>query len=502
MIANSDAAQAGRYLGKTGIQAGLQCPRHLHQLVHNPTRAKREETLAMRTGTRVGEQARKAFAGGVCVARDGGADAALAQTQRLLDDPGVDAIFEAAFAADGIIVYVDVLRRAARGWELIEVKASTGVKDTHIDDVAIQLSVAGRAGLNVERAYLMHINGGYIHEGDGEYPGLFVLEEITAKARAHVAFIDTQIAALQEILAGAEPEVHPGPQCKQPYPCEFRDWCDAQDGGYPVALLPNAAAVVGALLQQGLYDLREVPAELLESDRHLWVRNVTVTGRAELRPGAAHTLEMLAYPRYYLDFECIQFAIPAWRGTSPYQQLPFQWSCHIEREGQALEHHEFLDTCGQDPRREFAERLLAACGERGPIVVYNQSFEKRIIRELADSFADLRVPLLALPERVFDLLPVVRAHYYHPHMKGSWSIKNVLECLVPELSYRHLAGVRDGTQAQAAYLDIVFGDLSVHERQTLTENLRRYCKRDTFAMYAIVERLQTLEHATVPEGTP
>lgn len=498
-MADPDAAPSVRYLSKSRILAGLQCTRHLHQMVHHPARAQPGESLAMRTGTQVGEAARRQFAGGVYVTREDGADAALEQTRQLLVDPAVDVIFEAAFSAGGVLVYVDVLRRGAHGWDLIEVKASTGVKEAHIDDVAIQLSVAARAVLQVGYVYLMHIDKAYVHQGDDSYPGLFVLEDITDRTRAHLAFMDTQTLALQEMLEGPEPDIHPGPWCKRPWACEFRGWCDAQDGGYPVALLPNAAAVVRTLSAQGYHDLREVPAGLLQSERHVWIRNVTVAGRPDLRPGAAHTLEALAYPRYYLDFECIQFAMPRWRGTSPFQQLPFQWSCHIEHEGQAPEHCEFLDTSGEDPRRAFAESLLAACGKSGPIVVYNQSFEKRIIRELAGEFSDLRAPLLALLERVFDLLPVVRAHYYHPQMKGSWSIKHVLECLAPELGYRHLGEVRDGTQAQAAYLDIVGGELNEHACRELQHDLRRYCERDTWAMYAICERLRALEHASVTE---
>ena len=174
---------------------------------------------------------------------------------------------------------------------------------------------------------------------------------------------------------------------------------------------------------------------------------------------AGHILNDLEYPRYFLDFECIQFAIPVWVGTRPYQQIPFQFSCHIERVQHKTEHEEFLDVTGLDPRRQFAETLLTTCGDRGPVIVYNQSFEKRIIKELAEQFDDLAEALLSINARIFDLLPIVKNHYYHPDMKGSWSIKKVLPCLVPELSYEALGKVQDGTQAQQAYLQIYEGRL-------------------------------------------
>jgi hypothetical protein len=243
------------------------------------------------------------------------------------------------------------------------------------------------------------------------------------------------------------------------------------------------------MMAQGIYDIRDIPIDELSSEIHRWIWHVTIQGKPELRQGAAEILSALDYPRYYLDFECIQFAIPIWENTQPYMQLPFQWSCHIQLNANTLLHKEFLDISGTDPRRCFAEALLAVCGEVGPIIVYNQTFEKRIIKELAEAFPDLNDKLHALNERVFDLLPVLKRHYYHPNMKGSWSIKSVLPCLVPELSYSQLRNVQDGTQAQAAYLKLIDPNLKYEEKKLLQHDLIEYCKLDTYAMKKIVENI-------------
>ena len=83
----------------------------------------------------------------------------------------------------------------------------------------------------------------------------------------------------------------------------------------------------------------------------------------------------------------------------------------------------------------------------------------------------------------------MRDHYYHPEMKGSWSIKKVLSCLVPELSYEQLDTVQDGTQAQQAYFDIISETLDESAKNKLIEALREYCKLDTLAMVEIVRKL-------------
>ena len=181
--------------------------------------------------------------------------------------------------------------------------------------------------------------------------------------------------------------------------------------------------------------------------------------------------------------------MPVWQGTRPSQQHPFQWSCHIQKKEGTTTHKDFLDVSGNDPRRKFAETLITACGTEGPVIVYNQSFEKGIIKNLAGAYEDLSDQLLAINARVFDLLPVMKKYYYHPDMKGSWSIKNVLTCLLPELRYSDLGDVQDGLMAQSAYYEIISGKLSKEEKDSLYADMQDYCKLDTYAMLAIIDKV-------------
>jgi hypothetical protein len=243
------------------------------------------------------------------------------------------------------------------------------------------------------------------------------------------------------------------------------------------------------LLSEGYADLRQVPPDRLSKPRHRRMQRVAMTERAELDPVAGETLRHLPYPRYYLDFESIQFAAPIWAGTRPYQQLVFQWSCHIEREPGKLEHAEYLGESGQDPRRAFAERLIATLGEHGPVFVYNQSFEGGCLRQLAAAYADLAKPLQALCERLADLLPLARKHYYHPAMQGSWSIKAVLPTVAPDLAYETLA-VQHGGMAQQACLELIEPGITPQRREELRQGLLAYCGLDTLALVRLVWYLE------------
>ena len=90
--------------------------------------------------------------------------------------------------------------------------------------------------------------------------------------------------------------------------------------------------------------------------------------------------------------------------------------------------------------RRLAESLLATLGSTGPILVYTP-YERRVLKDLAARYPDLAGRLGALDERIVDLHPPTRAHYYHPAMQGSWSIKAVLPTVAPDLSYASLGDV-------------------------------------------------------------
>ena len=174
--------------------------------------------------------------------------------------------------------------------------------------------------------------------------------------------------------------------------------------------------------------------------------------------------------------------MPIWKGTRPYQQIPFQFSLHVLDEQGALTQTHFLDLSGGDPSEPFAHALVAACRSHGPIFVYNAGFETARIRELASRFTHLSEALLAINERVVDLLPIAREHYYHPSQEGSWSIKKVLPAVVPELRYDELDGVQDGGMAMDAFLEAIHPETGKERKAVLEQQLLAYCCLDTYAM--------------------
>ena len=102
--------------------------------------------------------------------------------------------------------------------------------------------------------------------------------------------------------------------------------------------------------------------------------------------------------------------------------------------------------------------------------------------DLADRFPRLAGPLLAINERLVDLLPVARRHYYHPAQHGSWGIKSVLPTIATDLSYDKLVGVQDGGMAMTAYLEAVHPQTASARKDEIRRQLLDYCSLDTYAL--------------------
>ena len=98
--------------------------------------------------------------------------------------------------------------------------------------------------------------------------------------------------------------------------------------------------------------------------------------------------------------------------------------------------------------------------------------------------------------RLWDLLPVVRNHLYHPDFLGSFSIKNVLPALVDDAGYDDLEVTEGGAASRELMRLLIDGDsMSTDERITLRDSLLAYCKRDTWAMVLLMRRLRELAAA-------
>lgn len=438
-------------LSKSRFQNGLQCLKRLyletyHRGLADPVDAGRQAIFD--TGTAVGEFARQRFPGGRLVEQcHVGHRQAVETTRSLLDDVSVPAIYEAGFTYESIRTRVDVLSRAGPDtFDLIEVKSTAGVKAEHYTDVAIQLYVVEGSGVPVNRAFLMHLNRDYVYQGgEHELHDLFALQDVTDTARS---FLESAAASkLRDMWAvlqlESEPEVATGQHCTSPHRCSFYGYCHR--------------------------DL------------------VMDYGRAYVSDDLASALSEIKFPAAFLDFEAVNPAIPVYSETRPFQAIPFQWSLHILGPAGRVQHGSFLNDDPGDPRERLTTALLDALPPLGSIVTYS-GYERRVVNGLADALPHYASLILALSERMVDLLAIVRGNVRHPEFRGSYSLKSVLPVLVPDMGYSDLE-IAEGMTASASYLRMINENTPSSERTSIREGLLAYCALDTEAMVRIYEAL-------------
>lgn len=495
-----------RYTGlsKSRFCQGLQCPKQLWLRVHEPDAPELAVDPALQAvfdrGNRVGEAARERFPGGVLVDGDHWEVREKVEWTRRAIADGAPAIFEAAFQEDGVFVAVDVLERRRRGFALAEVKSTLEVKEPHVPDVAIQLHVLRRAGLDVRRAEVMHLNRECRHP---DLSNLFARSDVTREAEELLPGFPRRIRQMQRVLDGPMPDVEIGPHCADPYECPFVGRCLPRLPRHHVSTLYRIGARAAALEADGYRTIRQLPSDIELSDvAERQVRAVR-SGKLVVEPGLGRALGRIRAPIAFLDFETVNPAIPAWKGCHPYEHAPVQMSCHVVGARGGLEHTEHLADGPGDPRPALAAAVVRACAGARTVVAWNAGFERRCLEHLAAAVPSRRGALLEAADRLVDLLPIVRDHVYHPDFLGSFSQKSVLPALVPGLGYGGLA-ISEGETASAALESLLLAEspLPAADRKRLRKDLLRYCERDTLGMLRIYEELQRLgSRAAARKGT-
>jgi predicted RecB family nuclease len=482
-------------LSKSRFVAGCQCLKRLYLQVHARELAAQPDEAdeaIIEQGRKIGLLAREMFPGGVAVdARN--QEEAIRATRELIENPEVPAIFEGAFEHRNVFVRVDILhRRRDQRWRLIEVKSATDAKDHHLDDVAIQHRVVAGSGVDLAASCIAHVNRGYVYEGGPiNAHRFFAIKNLTRRVERLQPEIVAQLRSEFRVLSMPEaPRIATGRQCTTPITCEFFDHCNEPVPDDHIFRLPRIHAdTISKLVAQGIRSIHEIPENYPLSQRLRRACTSVQKGQPWYGPELHAELKQLIYPLYFADFETVNPAIPRFPGMRAYDLVPFQFSVHVQRQpGAAPEHFEFLAADASDPRPAFISTLCDVLGDCGSIVVYHQQFESQRLTELASWLPEFSGRVDKIQRRLWDLLPVIRDHVYHPRFGGSFSLKAVLPALVPDMSYEQME-VADGQAAGLAWESLVHGGLDKHERDKIRKALLDYCSQDTLGMVRLVKNL-------------
>lgn len=486
-------------LSKSQYIRGLQCHKSLWLYKNNPelrdTPNQAQESL-FNTGHNVGELACKLFPNGVEIKFDAtNFDGMVSKTKELIEN-GTEVIYEATFKENGIFAMADILVKNGNVWDMYEVKASTDVKEYHLNDASIQWYALSNA-IDLNRAYIMHINNQYVRKGELDINELFTIADVTDEVQNRQYQIPFNLEQMAQMLNEDMPDIDIGTHCSDPNGCDFQGHC-WQHIPYPSVF--NLYWMNGnkkfEMYYKGMKTYEDIPNDFkLNSTQQLQVDTYQSKEPYVDKQIIKNFLDTIEYPINFFDFETFQNAIPRFDDQRPYMQIPFQYSLHILHEDGTMEHKEFLGDENSDPRNDLINQMLEDITPTGSIVAFNQSFEMSRIKELANYNSEKKDELLALNERFVDLIVPFRGRgYYHPNFNGSFSIKSVLPAMFqndPELDYKKLGSIQNGGDAMDTFANLhLLKDKS--KRDDIRKDLLAYCHLDTLAMVRVWEKLHQI----------
>ena len=485
-----------KILSKSKYINGIQCPKLLWISVNDKKRLPETDESKQKLfdeGHIVGEFAKKLFPNGIDI-EDEDFSKNLEQTKKLLKEN--KPLFEPAFLINRIYSRADILEPTKQGWNIVEVKSSTEVKDVNIQDVAFQKYVYEKAGLKIDKCFLVHINNQYVRKGELNPFELFTKEDISINVAEEIKLVPERVKWMLDVIDSKEPNIKINEFCNKPYECAMKKEC--------WAFLPKENSVFDLyrggkksweLFKEDIYAIKDIPASYKLNDKQQIQLECEKTKKVHINEKTIKEfIESLKYPLYFLDFETYSTAIPLYDGLKPYSQIPFQFSVHkIDEKGKKT-HYSFIASGKKDPRKKFINAIKRKVGTKGSIIVYNQVFEQGRLKEIGEFFPEEKIIVSKIIDRMVDLLiPFRNFDYYDRKQEGSASIKYVLPALT-DMTYKGME-IANGSQASMKYAYIIHGDIkgnkaSKEDAKKVRDDLKKYCALDTEAMIQVLEKLK------------
>ncbi|MEW8052991.1 MAG: DUF2779 domain-containing protein [Candidatus Thiodiazotropha sp.] len=405
--------------------------------------------------------------------------------------------FQAEFTTDdGLYARVDALENMSDGTTaLYEIKSSTSVKTdakhNHVKDACFQKICAERAGQQIDRVFLVHLNGDYVRNGEIDPGAMLVFADITEAVEEVESETSAEIDAALSFLV-SEQGIG-GCSCVEKTRANH---CDAFGIFNPEVPTPSIYSLprlrankIVDLRSMNVLGLDDVPDDFSLSENQRIVVDSFQDGEPKVDAQTiSQFLSELIFPLYFFDYETFSSAVPLLDRTSPHKHFPVQYSLHILDADGSLHHKEYLERQARLPDR-LLDRMKEDIGPEGSLVSWHASFEKTQNRQMTALFPDEADFLSELNDRMVDLEDLFKTAYVDSRFDGSTSIKKVLPVVCPHLNYNDL-DVQDGASAMESWKRML--DAAPEEADSIAQSLLRYCERDTFAMVEIYRFLGSI----------
>lgn len=397
------------------------------------------------------------------------------------------ATWQEAYVSDEFEIRRDALiKNTDDTFDLYEIKSSTTIKKEHLLDVTFQ-SIVMKDTTKLNKIFIVTLNKEYVFKDKLDIKQLFSITDVTQEVEDLTSEVDEKMREAVNVISKDEP-LHIE-NCLDPKTCPCIDLCYPNLPQKTIFNIPMISPKKKReLTDSKIIDINDLSDQFELSAKQRRIADVIKQNKPYLNnTGLKAFLDSFVYPIYFLDYETYPLAVPIYNNYKTYQHMVFQYSLHVVNEDQTTTHKEYLETELGDPSRNLIKKLKEDIGDTGSVLVWNKTFEFERNKDMTNLYPEYKEFLENVNSRMIDLADFINKELYiHPDFLGSWSIKNVLPVIVPDLSYKKLK-VNKGDQAMLAWWDLVHS-----EDKTKSAELLEYCGLDTLAMVKIWENLKKL----------
>jgi len=374
---------------------------------------------------------------------------------------------------------------------LYEVKSSTKLNKKYIPDIAIQKSAFNYINIPLETTNLIHIDKTFELKGGIEPQNFFQIEDVTNEVTKYLNKESNISNYIKEIESKNILDRNiTSANCNS---CPYQEPCFDGISNF-ILNIPrgNIGGKIQKLIDRGIDDIRDIPEDIKFTNNQQKYADIQISNKSQInKPAIKELLSDLEFPIMFFDYETVNPAIPKYDGMHPYEQTPFQYSIHLLEENGIVTNGNYLHLNKSNPMPDLLQSLSTLAPNKGSVIVWNDSFEKSINDMMAEIYPEYKILLNSLNERMFDLSIIFKNHYLHPMFMGSYSLKNVLPVFYDRLQYSDLS-ISEGQTASFKWLDMIFGNLDINEKEKIKKDLLAYSELDTEGMLKIYQSLVNL----------
>lgn len=387
----------------------------------------------------------------------------------------------------------DVLALSGRFNWLMQFNSSVMILlPEHIFEMGFQWKVLSEMeSLRKLRLRIAYLNKNYTRESLIDIDQLFLLEDVTIRARDNQVLVERELIKINKLLdQEIIPAVKVGKHCTKHNKCDFFNYCWAKVPTGSIHNIPGLTSKQVRYLEDNEIDnVKDIPDDFKLSNRTLTeiravFRNKPILRRSKIQ-NWFNKIDSTG-PISFLNIETIETAIPLYENCNPYKSLPYLY-CLLYRSNSFMEFHKssFMADVNIDPRIQFIENLILDVKSVGPIVTYKYNKTVAILNDISEVYPEFQRGIRELLNRLWDLgTPIKNGWYFHHSLNKSKELKTVLTALDDGKLYEKLK-ITDSEKA-AGYYRLITA-LPIRREGQIVRALNDFSYTEALASFTVFE---------------